>query len=146
MLHMIFNHYHITIYLSELVFERLDNVWIIDRYIYSASKRWSRVCILIFIFSLSHVCISEIRFWVPWSRRAQLFHPVVASGFLFVVTFDKALCSSSMKILFHWNISSIDFFTIYGRESMEELLPYITIYFFHGMPTHDYNKLSNRSS
>ena len=48
---------HVTkIYLSELDFwQRFDDVWIKDQYIYSASKRCSRDCILIIAFLMSHV-------------------------------------------------------------------------------------------
>ena len=40
-----------------------------------------------------------------------------------------------MVILFHGNAITIDFFTIYCKKSMVELLPYNTIYCYHGMPT-----------
>ena len=40
-----------------------------------------------------------------------------------------------MVILFHGNAITIDFFTIYCKKSMVRLLPYNTIYCYHGMPT-----------
>ena len=48
---------HVTkIYLNELVFwQSFDNVWIKDQYIYSASKRCFRFCILIISLLVSHV-------------------------------------------------------------------------------------------